>query len=295
MTSDISQPVIAGLGEVLWDVFPSGPRFGGAPANFACATAGLSPLAEVFMVSAVGHDELGIQARRKLQQRRVDTTYLAESSRPTGTVNVELDDAGHADYRFADDTAWDAMTWSAVLEDLAARIDAVCFGTLGQRSETSRRTIQQFVNSVPDQAWKIFDINLRPPFFSDDVIRESLDLANVLKLNEDELPVVAKLYGVAGSDADVVQQLAQQLELQVIAVTRGSAGAMLYRAGDILEHPGVATLVVDTVGAGDAFTAAMALGLLAEDASEKILDRAARVAAFVCTQRGATPQFPDSL
>ncbi|MEZ6063169.1 MAG: PfkB family carbohydrate kinase [Planctomycetaceae bacterium] len=288
-------PVIVGLGEVLWDVFPTGPRFGGAPANFACASAGLSPAAKVSMVSGVGRDELGRQARRELQDRSVETTYLAESDRPTGTVHVELDDAGHADYRFADNTAWDCLTWSAVLNDLAAATDAVCFGTLGQRSDASRLTIQQFVKSVPNASLRILDINLRPPFFTGDVILESLALANVLKLNDEELPVVARLCGVSGTDAQIVRTLSETFGLRAVAVTAGAAGAMLLVDGELRELPGVTVSVVDTVGAGDAFTAATTLGLLAGRSADDILQHAVKVAAFVCTQRGATPAFPVEL
>lgn len=287
--------VVVGLGEVLWDVFPSGPRFGGAPANFACTTAGLSAETAVFMVSSVGHDELGQQARRELQQRRVDTTYLADSERPTGTVTVRLDDSGHASYEFAADTAWDALIWSAVLQDLAARTDAVCFGTLGQRSETSRQTIRQFLQAVPETALRVFDINLRPPFYSDQIIRESLQLANGLKLNEDELPIVARLHGISGSEAEMLQQLAGQLDLRMVALTKGSQGALLLADGQLSQHPGIRTKVTDTVGAGDAFTAALVLGLLAGDDPSQILDHASKVAAYVCTQRGATPDIPAEL
>ena len=177
-----SRVCVVGLGEVLWDVFPDGPRFGGAPANFACSAAGLSNEIDVTMASAVGDDELGRGALKELQQRNVDTSVVAIRPEPTGTVHVSLDDAGHASYRFAENTAWDCIPWKDALQELAARTNAVCFGTLGQRSETSRKSIQLFVQAVPKSALKIFDINLRPPFYDDDVIQQSLRICNVLKL-----------------------------------------------------------------------------------------------------------------
>ncbi|NQU26644.1 MAG: carbohydrate kinase [Candidatus Nealsonbacteria bacterium] len=294
-------PAIVGLGEILWDVFPDGPRFGGAPANFACHVAALGRTAEI--AAAVGQDELGKRALAELHTRGVGTRCVdRHADRPTGTVTVSLDDEGQASYEFAAQTAWDAMAWSEELAQLAPRTSAVCFGTLGQRSERSRETIQRFVAatsaalrpSLP-AALRIFDVNLRPPFVTDPVILQSLDLANVLKLNDEELPVVAALCKLTGTDVEVMQQLADRFTLRAVALTRGPRGAVLIRDDQVSEHPGVETQVVDTVGAGDAFTAVLALGLLDGSDLAAINTGACQVAAFVCSQGGATPQLPGGL
>ena len=290
-----NRPTIVGLGEVLWDVFPDGDRFGGAPANFACAVAELSNFqADVLMVSGVGRDELGRRAIQSLEEHHVDTSCVATTDQPTGRVNIRLGADASASYEFAAETAWDNIPWSEALEQLAARTDVVCFGTLGQRSDVSRQMIQRFVAAVPSSALRVLDVNLRPPFISDDVILQSLSSANVLKLNDEELPAVAKLCGGSGSDIDRLRQLARQFDLAAIALTRGANGAILVRDDDVAEHPGVETKVVDTVGAGDAFTSAFVLGLLQDDPLNEIVRSACMVASYVCTQRGATPRLPKS-
>jgi len=289
-----SLPLVVGLGEILWDVFPEGPRFGGAPANFACHAAALGARAQ--MVSAVGNDQLGEQALAELHQRRVETEAVQRHSHhPTGTVTVSLDSQGHASYEFAADTAWDSLVWCDDLADRAARAAAVCFGTLGQRSPVSRDTIQRFVAATPSQALRIFDVNLRPPFYEDSVIRESLKLANVLKLNAHELPVVARAVGFSGQAIELMHRLAERFDLRAVALTLGPQGALLIRGTEVTHEPGVQTRVVDTVGAGDAFAAALALGLLNNRELECINRHACRVAAFVCSQSGATPQLPPEL
>lgn len=284
------QPLLAGLGEILWDVFPDGPRFGGAPANFACHAAALR--ARAMMVSAVGRDELGQRGIAALKERGVETQLVEQSQRPTGTVQVSLNAAGVATYEFAANAAWDHLSWSQGLEQLAERIDAVCFGTLGQRSEASRETIRRFVAATRRTALRIFDINLRAPFYDEHVILESLSLANVLKLNDDELPVVARACQFAGDETSLMRQLADRFELKLVALTRGPRGAVLFAGGRTSDQPGVATRVVDTVGAGDAFTATLAVGLLRGDDLDTVNRRACQVAAYVCSQPGATPPLP---
>lgn len=302
MPSDFATPpgerqhTIAAIGEVLWDVFPTGPRFGGAPANFACTFAGLTgDRAMVSMVSAVGTDELGTQAIAALQNQNVRTNCVAQLEKPTGTVDIALDESGSATYRFADDTAWDNLSWRVELEQLAAQASAVCFGTLGQRSDLSRVTIQRFVDATTDRCLRVFDVNLRPPFYTEPIIRESLQLANVLKLNDEELPLLAKIYGLSGDEGELLNKLAATCELQVVALTRGPRGAAIFRGGQLSDCSGVSTDVVDTVGAGDAFTATMTLGLLEDKPTDEINRRACEVAAFVCSQAGASPRIPKSL
>jgi len=289
------RPVIVGLGEVLWDVFPDGPRFGGAPANYACSVAALSSDVDAFMVSSVGQDDLGRQAEAELRQRGVDTSTLQSHEKQTGKVDILVDDQGIATYEFAADTAWDNLKWTPELESLAQRTTAVCFGSLGQRSPESRRTMQAFVSATNAQCLKIFDINLRPPFFDDDVIVESLELANVLKLNDDELPVVTKLSNLQGTEAQQLEAIAERWNLTTIALTRGANGAAIFHEGSVSESDPVSTDVIDTVGAGDSFTATMTLGLLAGKSPIEICQHACRVAAYVCSQAGATPAIPDDL
>lgn len=295
-TSHRSPYQIVGLGEVLWDVFPDGAKFGGAPANFACSTAGISPgNSSVFMVSSVGNDALGERALAALREKSVETAYVARQDRPTGTVHVQLDAQGQASYIFAADPAWDHLEWLPDLQQLAARTDAVCFGTLGQRGEVSRATIRSFLQATGPACLRVFDVNLRPPFFNSETLLTSLALANVLKLNEDELPELARLCELSGSDIHVVQQLAARFDLLAVALTRGSDGAVLIRGEEISDLPGIETTVVDTVGAGDAYTAAFVLGLLGGEPLDTINRHASAVAAFVCSQAGATPVMPPAM
>jgi len=288
------QPTIVALGEVLWDVFPDGPRFGGAPANVACHAAALG--ADARMVSRVGDDALGKRAFEALREHGVNTQCVeVDAEHPTGTVKVELDASGKPRFTIGENVAWDHLAWSESLEQLAARSDAVCFGTLGQRSEDSRGVIRRFVAATPADALHILDVNLRPPFYDQAVIRQSLELANVLKLSDDELDVVSSACGASGPENEILAEISARYELRLIALSRGSEGATLAGRNDRSDAEGVSVAVRDTVGAGDAFTAAMALGLLGGDPIDAINRHACQVAAFVCSQSGATPPLPDEL
>jgi fructokinase len=294
-------PKIVGLGETLWDVFPSGARLGGAPLNFSCSVAELVRsgvgdfTANALIVSAVGRDDLGRRAIEALHSHGVDTTSVQSGDRETGQVLVDLDSAGVASYRFTEDVAWDHLQWNDGLRQLSSDCDAVCFGTLGQRSEVSRSTIQKFVSATPPRSLRILDVNLRAPFYDDDVIRQSLNLATVLKLNDDELPRLAALCNFTGSPAEIMRQLADRFQLRCVALTRGADGAILMCGDSVSDLPGRQVDVADTVGAGDAFTAAMTLGLLAGHELDQINGRAIATAAYVCTQQGATTGFPADL
>ncbi len=286
--------VIVGLGELLWDLFPDGARFGGAPTNFACSAAGLgSERCDVYLASAVGIDPLGEEALAALVQRNVSTSHVARNHRPTGQVHVRLDGQGHASYEFEPDAAWDRLEWNAGWEQLAKRTDAVCFGTLGQRSPDSLVAIRRFVAATPATALRILDINVRMPFISDEAILGSLKLANVLKLNDQELPVLEPLFGLTGNPVAMLRQLVDRFGLRAVAFTRGSEGAILIRGEEVSEEQAVATAVVDTVGAGDAFTAALAIGLLHGGDLQAINRKCCEVAAYVCSQSGATPEMPS--
>lgn len=300
---------IIGLGEILWDVFPDEERFGGAPCNFACSAAELvknevagfasrggietrSTTLAVHFVGAVGRDTYGERGCQALRERGVVTCAIQTNAATTGRVTVQLDSVGAASYVFDPISAWDFLAWSEELETLAAQCRAVCFGTLGQRGAQSRETIRRFVARTPRESLRVLDINLRAPYFDASLIRESIALANVLKLNESELPVVADVCHCSGSEREVLEQLAQVFSLQTIALTKGEAGALLYSGGHWSEQPGQSVQVVDTVGAGDAYTASLVLGLLRGDDVESINRHAISVASYVCTQPGATMPFP---
>ena len=282
---------IAAIGEVLWDVFDTGPRFGGAPANFACSIASLAPPgSQVEMVSAVGNDELGDSALAELRKHGLGVEYVQQLDFPTGRVDISVNASGNASYEFAENCAWDNLVASPNLMRLAAELDVVCFGTLGQRSSISKSTIQSFVGASSPAALRILDINLRAPFYDESTVRQSLGLANVLKLNDEELPVLAQWLDLEGTETELLSSLVSQFELKAVALTRGEHGALIGRGDEMDECSGVAAQVVDTVGAGDAFTAAWALGLLANEDLTVINRRACEIAAKVCAQRGATPR-----
>lgn len=290
-------PLVLGLGEILWDVFPDGARFGGAPANFACSVAGLAgSAARAGMAGAVGTDDLGRRALAEFAARGVDTAAVAVLGQPTGRVDVTIDATGHAAYVFAPDAAWDHVPWTAAIEQAAGRAAAVCYGTLGQRSAPSRATIHRCLAAVRPTALRILDINLRPPFWSPEVIRESLPPADVVKCNDEELPIVADVLGLTGSPERILRELVDRAGLRLAAVTRGPRGSLLVAAdGTTSDLAGTPVDVVDTVGAGDAFTAALTIGLLAGWPLPRLHAHAERVASFVCTRRGGTPELPPGL
>lgn len=291
-----NRPTVVALGEILWDVFPDGPKFGGAPANFACTTAELaSDRMDVYIVGAVGNDDLGNKAIELLRSHGVNTTCVSQVAHPTGQVNVTLDTAGKPTFEIAENTAWDNLVWSKDLEQLATRADAVCFGTLAQRSPASRETIHRFIQYTRAECLHILDINLRPPFWTVHNVLDSLTLANVLKLNDTELPVVAEMMGWDTTQVDL-HMLALFHDLQVIALTRGAEGATLINEdGERSDLPAQPTKIVDTVGAGDAYTAALAIGLLDGLPLEDINTWANHVAAYACSQPGGTPHFPTNM
>jgi len=289
------QLVIAGIGEVLWDVYPDAARFGGAPANFACHTAALG--ADAWMVGAVGVDDLGARAVATLDRARVHCNSVArDPHHATGEVTVTLDSAGQASYRFADDTAWDHIVWTPALEQLAQRCDAVCFGTLAQRSPASRATIQRFVSATPTRAMRMFDVNLRQQFYDAQVIKASLEIASAVKLNDEELPIVAQLCAIDGSSQrQMLRTLMEHYELRLAALTCGAQGALLMAGDEESMCAAVPAKVVDTVGAGDAFTASIVPDFLRGLPLAAINRRANAVASFVCSQPGAVMTLPEYL
>lgn len=285
---------IVGIGEVLWDMLPAGRQLGGAPANFTYHASALG--ADTLLISRVGKDDLGRETLERLTKLGVPTECVEVDDKiPTGTVGVTVAADGQPHYQIHENVAWDAIRGEDAARRAVAAADAVCFGSLAQRSETSRDTIQALVASAPAKALRIFDINLRQHYYSHSTIEESLALANVLKVNDAELPRLAEMFGLTGDARSQIHQLAERHSLRAVAYTRGGNGSLLCAGGRWSDHPGIATTVVDTIGAGDSFTAAMTLGLLAGWELDRINDHANRVAAFVCSYTGATPTLPDQL
>jgi fructokinase len=287
----MSKPVILSCGEVLWDLFPEGARFGGAAANFACHAALLG--GEATLLSAVGTDARGDEAVAILRAVGVDTSLIQRNAdAATGSVGVSLDAAGKPSFEIHADSAWDRVTWTAELDARIAQADAIYFGTLGQRGETSRATIRQALRAAKARGiLRVLDVNLRRPFYDAALIRDSISLASVLKLSDDELPEVARACDIAwdAKPENTLRTLLVRSGLELVAMTRGAEGALLVSKDVVVSQPGIPTKIVDTVGAGDSFAAALIIGLLQGEAHETILRKACEVASAVCSQSGAVP------
>ena len=283
---------VIGIGEVLWDLLPSGPQLGGAPANFACHSHDLGARAAV--VSRVGQDGFGQELFARFKEMGLPGEALqVDDQAPTGTVLVTLAEQGVPQFTIQENVAWDRLAVTASALETVREADAICFGSLAQRHPISRASIQRLVAATPPGALRIFDINLRQSFYSREVIDQSLRLANVLKLNDNELPILASMLELGKTPEQQIQRLAQSFGLRLVALTRGARGSLLYSEGRWSEQPSQPVQVVDTVGAGDAFTAALVLGLLNGMEMDELHAIAGEVARFVCSQAGATPALPE--
>jgi fructokinase len=273
------------VGEVLWDALPEGLFLGGAPFNVAChLRAAGTP---VSMVSRVGHDRLGEEALRRAARYGVGIDLVqVDDTLPTGFVSVTVDDAGIPAYEIVAPAAWDAITASDTLLARAAEARAIVFGSLAQRNATSRRTVERLLDL---EALKVFDVNLRPPFEDREVVRRSLQQADVVKLSDTEMRQVADWFDLRGGPRDTAARLAESFGCSVVCITRGSNGAALWRDGTWSEHPGFTVEVKDTVGAGDAFLAVLLVGLLGGGDTGMLLQNANLIGAYVATQFGALP------
>ena len=293
-TNNIHTPIVVGLGEILWDLLPDGKQLGGAPANFAWHAQCLGAAGAV--VSAVGDDELGREILTRLGAMHLDRSHVAvDARRPTGTVTVALDAGGKPHYTINEQVAWDYIPATDGVLALAGRADAVCFGSLAQRTNISRRTIHAFLAAVRPRCIRLFDINLRKPFIDRQAIVESLGLTDVLKLSDDEMPVLADLLKLPGSETEFLAATIDSFGLDMVILTKGRHGSRLRTLKADCSRAGIETVVADTVGAGDSFNAAVVMGLLAGHDIERINDYANRLAAFVCSQKGATPRPPAAL
>lgn len=286
--------ILVGLGEILWDILPEGKQLGGAPANFAYHAQELG--AKGLVVSCVGNDELGKEILGLVRQLGLSGDYIAvDGEHPTGTVTVALDENGKPDYTIHENVAWDYIPFSKQLSELAPTIDAVCFGSLCQRCEVSGRTVREFLAAAKPDCLRIFDINFRQSYFNVEIVKALLEVSNVLKINDEELLVLARMLGITGTEREILVGLTERFSLKLIALTKGDKGSCLFTDGKISDHPGFPVEVADSVGAGDSFTAAMTVGMLQNKGLDDINEHANRVASFVCSQPGATPRLPDAI
>jgi fructokinase len=282
------KPVIAGFGEILWDLFPSGKQLGGAPANFAYHAGAMG--AEAYPVSSVGEDDNGREILSLLRQQGISDDYITlDPLHATGCVTVHLDAEGVPSYVIHENVAWDHIPFKDHIALLASRLDAVCYGSLAQRCEISFNTLRQLLKSLNPHCLKVFDINLRQHFYSRNIITETLQSSDILKLNDGELTVVAEMMTLHGKEKEILMQLMEKFSLRLIALTKGEKGSILISQNDYSSQAALPVKIVDTVGAGDAFTAAMTMGYLKNLPLEQIHIQANRLAGFVCSQAGAMP------
>ena len=284
---------VIGLGEALWDMLPEGKKLGGAPANFAYHVRqfGLEGIA----VSAIGHDTLGEEIVEDFEAHQLPYN-LSRVDFPTGTVQVTLDQKGVPQYEIKTGVAWDNIPFTDDLRALAKDCKAVCFGSLAQRSEVSRATIGAFLDTVPEDCLKVFDINLRQNFYNAEVLEESFRRCDILKINDEELDIVARMFDYAGLDLeDKCRTIMKDYGLRMLILTCGTNGSSIFYDGGMsfLETPKVE--VADTVGAGDSFTGAFIGSLLQGKTVPEAHRTAVKVSAFVCTQKGAMPLVPETL
>ena len=282
--------MIAGIGELLWDIFPTGKQVGGAPCNFAFHA--MQAGCDSVVISAVGNDNPGNKLLKALKNLKINCEYVQQNSFSTGTVTVTLDEKGQPNYIIHENAAWDNIVFNAPIISKLNDLDAVCFGTLGQRNTVSASTIQKLLNAVKPECLKVFDINLRQHFYTSEIIIQSLRFADILKLNDEELPVLASLFGISGDVKNQLGQIITMFDLKYIVYTMGEKGSFILGENEIsfLESPKIE--VIDTVGAGDSFTAVLVAGLLKGVSLHEIHEMATRTAAYVCTKKGATPVIP---
>jgi len=280
---------VVGLGEVLWDMLPERTCLGGAPANFAYITTLMGD--QGIVASRIGQDSRGVDALRRMEELGLDIDHVqTDPQHPTGTVNVKVDGKGQAKFEIAHRVAWDFLEWTLDWQHLAQKADAVCFGSLAQRSEQSRSAIRRFLGATTAGAVKVFDVNLRQSYYSEEVLCDSMRLSDIVKMNDDELPKVMRLGNFSHKDElSSAQRLISAFDLKLVCITRGGRGSLLVRSGDSNEHAGFRVQVADTVGSGDAFTAGLVHEYL-HGASLQLMNEVANlVGAWVASEAGAMP------
>lgn len=284
------KPVVAGIGELLWDLLPDGKQMGGAPANFAFHTKQSG--CESLIISAVGNDTDGEELLQTLTNQGLETRLIQKNSFPTGTVTVSLSPQGQPQYSIHEGVAWDYIGLNDQTKAAINELDAVCFGSLAQRNPVSAAAIQQLLALVKPDCLKVFDINLRQHYFSKSIIEISLQFADILKLNDVELPVLAGFFGLSGDIENQLYQLMNKFNLNFVVYTMGAKGSIVFSEtkSSLVEAPEIK--VADTVGAGDSFTAVFTSGILLNVPFAEAHKQASHVAAYVCTQKGACPVLP---
>lgn len=286
---------VVGLGEVLWDVLPEGKKLGGAPANFAYHAGQFIGNDNTIAISAIGEDELAEETLVSLRQHGLND-LLPKVPYPTGTVQVQLDAQGIPTYDIKENVAWDNIPYDNDVKQIASSCRAVCFGSLAQRNVVSRATIHRFLDDTPDDCLKIFDINLRQQFYTKEIIEGSFKRCNILKINDEELVIINRMFGFESLDMRTTcQQLLENYSLDMVVLTCGTNGSYVFTPNitSFQETPKVT--VADTVGAGDSFTGSFCAAILNGKSIEEAHKIAVRVSAFVCTQNGAMPKYSDEL
>lgn len=281
---------IVGLGEILWDLFPEGKQFGGAPANFAYHVSVLGH--EGVIASRIGKDALGKEILYYLTSRGLTIKYIQiDPNHLTGTVNVKIDEKGYPEYIIKQNVAWDFFEFDKNWKELARKVDAIYFDSLAQRSLKSRHTIKEFLNYTRKETVRIFDINIRQHFFSTEIITKSLEISSILKINNEELPILINLLGYKGkkSQEESCKLFIKKYGLDFICLTKGKNGSLLVTEREIVRHNGYQVNVADTVGAGDAFSAALVVKYLEGKSLKEMSEAANKLGSWVSSQVGATP------
>lgn len=289
----MSNKVIVGMGEALWDILPEGKKIGGAPANFAYHVSQFG--LESCVVSAVGNDDLGREILDSFKEKKLQC-LIETVPYPTGTVQVEVDGAGVPQYRIKENVAWDNIPFTGKLEALARRTCAVCFGSLAQRNAVSRETIIRFIDAMPKSkdTLIVFDANLRQEFFSKDILDQSMKRCNILKINDEELVTISRLLNISETGfQDRCETLLRRYRLKLLILTCGVNGSFVFLPAGTMFFDTPKVEVADTVGAGDSFTATFIAGLLKGVPVAEAHQRAVEVSAFVCTRQGAMPALPE--
>ena len=280
---------VVSFGEILWDMLPKGKQLGGAPANFAyhCQQQGVASCC----ISAVGTDDLGNELTALLKELNINNKIQRLDQLPTGVVDVKLSAQGHPSYIIKEEVAWDYIEPKESLYKLVREAKVFCFGTLVQRSKTSRDTLMQLLDNIAEDTWVVFDINIRQGYYTQELIVQALGRADVLKINDDELELVAKMFSLStDSEEDCMRQLAKSFGLTYVCLTKGEEGS--YILGEELTYrPAPKVNVKSTVGAGDSFTAAMVCGIVRGEDQYVFHDKAVRIAAYVCEYSGAMPKY----
>jgi fructokinase len=286
---------VVGLGEALWDVLPEGKKLGGAPANFAYHAGQFLGQENTIAVSALGEDKLADETIAALEEHQL-RYMMPRVPYPTGTVQVQLDEQGIPTYDIRENVAWDNIPFTPEIEEIAHNCRAVCFGSLAQRNIVSRANIHRFLDATPQDCVKIFDINLRQNFYSKEVIQESMRRCNILKINDEELVIIGRMFGYPGLDIEnKCWLILGKYDLDMLVLTCGTNGSYVFTPGQMSFQETPKVEVADTVGAGDSFTGSFVGSILNGKPVPEAHKTAVQVSAFVCTQNGAMPIVPDRL